>query len=127
VANTQPKLSDMSPNEAEDENGLGTGLPTLHLEHHHLQKLGLKGVSVGDKVMVHAMAHVVSRSQHENKDGEPSGHMSLDLHKMAASPMSAEEPKGDEAATSEAKSAMDKALTEQAKPKARGKRPISEP
>lgn len=124
-----PKLSDMSPPQSGDETMPGSGYPTIHLEHEHMQKLGLKGVSVGDKVMVHALAHVVSHSQHESEGGEPRAHMQLEVHKMGAEPqVPVEQNQGDDNATAGAKSAMDAALTQQAKSaKKPAKRPISEP
>lgn len=126
---SQNKLLDMSPDDTggndKEVAGISQGYPTVHLEHHHLKKLGLHGVSVGDKVMVHALAHVVSHSQHENEDGEPTGHMSMDLHKMSAEPQEAKiEEGGDEKA---AKGIMDQALKTQGKRVKGGRRPPSEP
>lgn len=115
----------MSPDESEDETMPGASFPSIHLDHKHLKKLGIKGVSVGDKVMVHALGHVVSHSQHENEGGEPSGHMTMDLHQMAAEPQEAKiEEGGDEI---QAKKVMDSALQTQGKRVKGGRRPPSEP
>jgi hypothetical protein len=95
--------------------------PRLYLEHHHLEKLGLKKMPpVGTKLHIEAEAHVGSTSEDQdhmvNSGGKPRRSMTLQLHKMDMgqddqSGMNDEEQ--EEESKKGAKMEMDKALSKQ--------------
>lgn len=120
----QDKLLDMSPPPSEDGDDkavhVGGGFPTIHLDSHHLKTLGIKNAKVGDKYEIHAHGHVTSQSQHQDTDedgqaGEPRGHISMDLKKMAVSAgkLAAKDEAGGDVQS--AKAVMDQALKAPAK------------
>ena len=94
--------------------------PTIHLDHHHLEKLMPHGSAmppVGSKIKISGLAHVGSAS--ENQDSlEPAGKsktrrsMTLHMHQME---MGADGPDNEvaqeEQSKAGAKAEMDKALT----------------
>ena len=89
--------------------------PTLHLEHGHLEQLGMKTMpKVGSKLKFHVTAHVGSTSENQDRGdggGKPRRHMSLDIHQME---MGKDGPDNDveqeEESKAGAKAEMDKAL-----------------
>lgn len=68
--------------------------PTIHLQHHHLEKLGMKTMPpVGSKVNISGVAHVGATSENQDDmtspgrpmgsgDSTPRRSMTLHLHKM---------------------------------------------
>lgn len=93
------KMTDMkrSKKERKEENGPmkvdGDSYPyglSVRLDHHSLKKLGMheKLPKVGDKIKMHAHAHVTSVSQHsrEGEGGTPNTHVELQLRHMAVEP-----------------------------------------
>jgi hypothetical protein len=116
--------------------------PTLYLEHHHLEKLGMKKMpAVGSKIKISGVAHVGATSEHN--DGHPPGEregsgqstgpstrrsMTLHLHSMDMGADQQSSDAKDESQRDGMKSEIDKALTqhagsEAAKGKAKGKTP----
>jgi hypothetical protein len=61
---------------------------SVRLDHHSLKKLGMheKLPKVGDKIKMHAHAHVTSVSQHNREGGNPDTHVELQLRHMAVEP-----------------------------------------
>lgn len=112
--------------------------PRLYLEHHHLEKLGLKKMpAVGSKIKISGTAHVGATS--ENSSDAPSGgkakggegntqrSMTLHLHKMDVGTDN-QSGETEESQKDGMKAAIDKALvkgagSESAKGKAPGKTP----
>jgi hypothetical protein len=85
--------------------------PHLYLEHHHLEKLGIKKMpTVGEKLTIHAIGHVGSTSEDQDRgDGGKSRRMTLHLHKMEMG--GGKQPEmSDESQKAGAKAAIDKAL-----------------
>ena len=125
---SQSKLSDMSVgNSRTDPTEPGTGpsvpsYPTLHLHQEHLKKLGIDMPKPGEKHMIHAVAHVVSASSHLGgaeggaDGGEPTGHVVMELRKMAVEPPAKTANEGDPDMNG-ARAAMDTALSQKAKTK----------
>jgi hypothetical protein len=99
--------------------------PVVHLEHHHLEKLGMdKMPPVGSKIKISGLAHVGATSEHNHsaEPGEPEGSgqstprrsMTLHLHQMEMGKSGIEGAKDvDQEAKSAAgaKAEMDKALS----------------
>lgn len=89
---------------------------SIRLDHHSLKKLGMhegKMPKIGDKLKIHAHAHVVSASEHSEEGGEPRRHLELQLRKMdVGKGENLEKPSGDteEGMKKGAKAAMDKVL-----------------
>ena len=91
--------------------------PRLYLEHHHLEKLGIKKMPpVGTKLHIEAEAHVGSTSENQDRGdgGKPHRSMTLHLHKMD---MGTDDQTGDtdvaqaEQSNKGARAEMDKALS----------------
>lgn len=86
---------------------------SVRLDHHSLKKLGMheKLPKVGDKIKMHAHAHVTSVGQHTREGGNPDTHVELQLRHMAVEP-GAGESDGDteEAMNKGMKHAVDKAV-----------------
>jgi hypothetical protein len=89
---------------------------SVRLDHHSLKKLGMhdKLPKVGDKIKLHAHAHVTSVSDHSSEGGESQKHVELQLRHMGVEGMgkNLEKPDGDteEGMKKGAKAAMDKVL-----------------
>jgi hypothetical protein len=90
--------------------------PHIYLEHHHLEKLGLKHMpKVGSKVKISGLAHVGATSEHDRakEPGEKGGKhrsMTLHLHKMDIGKEGISEGEKEESQKAGMKGAMDKAL-----------------
>lgn len=105
-----------SPSKGEDH----TPLPTMYLEHRHLEQLGLKKLpAVGEKLHFHAVAHVGSTSEDQDRGdgGSPRRSMRLHIHQMdmgsGTQNGSSTDVDQEEESKAGAKAAMDKALTRQ--------------
>lgn len=102
--------------------------PRLYLEHHHLEKLGLKKMpAVGSKIKISGLAHVGSTSENQDRGdgGKARRSMTLHMHKMEVGKdgPGAEEDQAEQTKQG-AKAEMDKALgSEAAKGKKEGKTP----
>lgn len=102
--------------------------PTMYLQHHHLEKLGLKKMpAVGSKIKISGLAHVGSTSENQDNGdgGSPRRSMTLHMHKMEVGKdgPGAEEDQAEQTKQG-AKAEMDKALgSEAAKGKKEGKTP----
>jgi hypothetical protein len=94
--------------------------PTVYLEHHHLEKLGLtKMPAVGSKIHIHGLAHVGATSENQEtppsggkapgKEGSTKRSMTLHFHKMEIGRDNSEVDQDAEKAKG-AKAEMDKAL-----------------
>lgn len=129
MANFMPKKSQakakggQGPAEAMSKDAEYQSPPTLHLSHHHLEKLMPAGSSmppVGSKIRVSGLAHVGSASEDQDsmapagKKGGTRRSMTLHMHQME---MGADGPDNDvaqeEMSKSGAKAEMDKALSKQ--------------
>lgn len=84
--------------------------PTIYLEHHHLEKLGMtKMPAVGSKIKISGLAHVGSTSENQDRgDGGKRRSMTLHMHKME---MGRDEKDHEESQKAGMKAAVDKALT----------------
>jgi hypothetical protein len=91
--------------------------PHIYLEHHHLEKLGLKKMpAVGSKIKISGLAHVGATSEHDSSREAPHGaaengpkrSMTLHLHKME---IGRDEHDHEESQKAGMKGAIDKALT----------------
>lgn len=101
---------------------IGSNEPGIHLNHEHLEKLGVKALpQVGDKVHIHAIAHVSSVGEHANmsEDGKKrrNRHVSLDIHHMRMGDEDSDKSKpiaskGEAERTEGGKKAIDAALSE---------------
>jgi hypothetical protein len=98
--------------------------PVIHLEHHHLEKLGLtKMPPVGSKIRISGLAHVGATSEGDQSarfggtsgrdEGEPKRSMTLHLHKMDVGKDGASDVDQEAESAKGAKAAMDKALERQ--------------
>jgi hypothetical protein len=113
--------------------------PSLHLSHDHLSKLGLKDLKAGQKLHIHAVAHVHS-AHSESQTRNPSGgkasggegntkhNATLHFHKMEVGTDQQPSDAKEQGQKDGMKAAIDKALTkdagsESAKGKAPGKTP----
>jgi hypothetical protein len=125
-------MADFTPKKVSSEKGKATGSlphdsaehqdpPRVYLEHHHLEKLGLKKMpAVGSKIKVSGVAHVGSTS--ENTEHAPSGGkapgkegstrrtMTLHFHKMELGREGISDGEKEESQKAGMKGAMDKAL-----------------
>lgn len=92
--------------------------PRMYLEHHHLEKLGMKKMpSVGSKVRISGLAHVGATSEDHDSMAPAGGkggmkrRMTLNMHEME---IGADGPDNDEEQAEQskagAKAEMDKAL-----------------
>lgn len=97
--------------------------PVIHLEHHHLEKLGMtKMPPVGSKIKISGLAHVGATSEGDQsarfgggaaEDGKPHRSMTLHLHKMevgGGNNSGAKEVDQEAEKAKGAKAEMDKAL-----------------
>jgi len=95
--------------------------PTVYLEHHHLEKLGLtKMPPVGSKIHVHGLAHVGATSENQEtppsggkapgKEGSTKRSMTLHFHKMEIGGHDGSDVDQDAEKAKGAKAEMDKAL-----------------
>jgi len=100
-------MADFTPKKVSSEKGSAKGSlptdnaehqrpPTIYLEHHHLEKLGLKNMpKVGSKIKISGLAHVGATSEHDHSASASSRaegtgattpkntrSMTLHLHKM---------------------------------------------
>lgn len=91
--------------------------PTIYLQHHHLEKLGMKEMpKVGSKIKISGLAHVGSTNESNDQSGEGSGprrSMTLHMHKMEVGKdgnVGSSDVEQAEESKSGAKAEMDKAL-----------------
>lgn len=92
--------------------------PTIYLEHHHLEKLGMtKMPPVGSKIKISGLAHVGATSEHDDSRSAPKGSaegsgkrrsMTLHMHKMD---VGTDRHDHEESQKAGMKAAVDKALT----------------
>lgn len=81
----------------------------VRLEHESLNKLGMSKLpKVGDKLHLHAHAHVVSTEERSGEDGKKRRHVEVELRKMDLGGA----PKDEAELNKGAKRIMDKALAE---------------
>lgn len=123
-------MADFTPKKVSTEAGKAKGSlahnnvehqapPVIHLEHHHLEKLGMtKMPAVGSKIKISGLAHVGATSEHDDaaQPGEKSGRrsMTLHLHKMdvgGGNNSGAKEVDQEAEKAKGAKAEMDKALS----------------
>ena len=81
----------------------------MTLDHDMLEKMGVKKLpTVGSKMKVHALAHVVSTSEDHSTDGKKRRRVELQMHHMGVAPH--RERGTDDDTTKGAVDAMSKAL-----------------
>jgi hypothetical protein len=81
---------------------------SVHLDHESLKKLGMHTLpKVGDKLHLHAHAHVTEVREEHRDGGKPNSSVHLQLRKMDVQGMQ----KDDSESRAEAKAEMDKALS----------------
>jgi hypothetical protein len=118
-------MADFTPKKVSAEKGSAKGSlahdntehqapPMIHLEHHHLAKLGVdKMPPVGSKIRISGLAHVGATSEDHNPGikGKPTKRMTLHLHQMELGHEGITDEVKSESQKAGAKGEMDKALS----------------